>query len=440
MSYFGQRTLTAGTATNPVDPTTSPTGLGDRTKLPSGEPEAPIRETGCPDGYKGQNVQQADGSWALLSPCRAGFKPKKTPSGVVWCCPDGGEGGGENGSPCEGGYKGQQVKGTDGNWHLLSPCRDKHSAKKDSAGNIWCCPERTEPQGCEGGHPLVGTSQCGEGFQLKRINGSPWCCPTTPQGQSCEGGYKLADNPLLPEGGSPWGETPGYNRNLAEGHWVYKDGQYYNVNDVIAFQNGTGPAPTSLGTTACRKGYAKKSINGEDYCCPEAGPGPDPGDEDPDAGKWSFSPEMQDFFKNLIGRGQEYLARRPGYSDPMMSKMFGRDFDVLRQQGANRTSEAENFLSSQGLLGTGAAKDVMGDTAWQTERGIGDLMRDLAISAEDRKRTDRADYTDIANRIFGSGMNFETIGEQLNAGRRGEQTAYVAMLLQYLTSLMSGWQ
>ena len=59
----------------------------------------------------------------------------------------------------------------------------------------------------------------------------------------------------------------------------------------------------------------------------------------------------------------------------LMSTMFGKEFETVRGIGGRSREAVFDTLARQGLLGTGAAKGVAEDVAWQTERGITDLMR-----------------------------------------------------------------
>lgn len=64
-----------------------------------------------------------------------------------------------------------------------------------------------------------------------------------------------------------------------------------------------------------------------------------------------------------------------GYIDKLIEAMFGRGFERVRGIGGRTRESVFDMLAREGLLGTGAARGVAGDIAWQTERGISDLMR-----------------------------------------------------------------
>lgn len=61
--------------------------------------------------------------------------------------------------------------------------------------------------------------------------------------------------------------------------------------------------------------------------------------------------------------------------DQLIAGMFGKEFETVRGVGGRTREATFDMLARQGLMGTGAAKGVAGDIAWQTERGISDLMR-----------------------------------------------------------------
>lgn len=61
--------------------------------------------------------------------------------------------------------------------------------------------------------------------------------------------------------------------------------------------------------------------------------------------------------------------------DNLMTGIFGKEFETLRGIGGRTRESVFDTLARQGLMGTGAAKGVAEDIAWQTERGISDVMR-----------------------------------------------------------------
>lgn len=90
--------------------------------------------------------------------------------------------------------------------------------------------------------------------------------------------------------------------------------------------------------------------------------------------------------------------------DDLIAGIFGKEFETIRGVGGRTREATFDVLARQGLLGTGATRGVAQDIAWQTERGISDLLRDV---------------------------------EQIKYGREQES---LNMLLQYLFSMMGAWR
>ncbi|GAH85564.1 unnamed protein product [marine sediment metagenome] len=61
--------------------------------------------------------------------------------------------------------------------------------------------------------------------------------------------------------------------------------------------------------------------------------------------------------------------------DNLIAGMFGKGFETVRGIGGRTRESVFDTLAREGLMGTGAARGVSEDIAWQTERGISDLMR-----------------------------------------------------------------
>ena len=179
---------------------------------------------------------------------------------------------------------------------------------------------------------------------------------------------------------------------------------------------------------------------------------------------FEWSQDVQDLMSGMGTRGKEFLGMKPGLSDVAQRAMFGQNFETLRDVGARQPEMMRDYMASEGLAGTGAAQDIYRDLAWQTESGIGNIMQDLFLADEAQKREDRYGYTQAAQsilnelaglgaqqeglttdrinlgqNIFGTGMTFQTLLEQINAGRRGEGQNALNLLLQYLMGLMGSW-
>jgi hypothetical protein len=99
-------------------------------------------------------------------------------------------------------------------------------------------------------------------------------------------------------------------------------------------------------------GEGKVGFPGEPPLEPVIEPGIEPGIETP-----TEEPTSTDWIDNLI------------------AGMFGKGFETVRGIGGRTREGVFDTLAREGLMGTGAARGVSQDIAWQTERGISDLMR-----------------------------------------------------------------
>ena len=66
-----------------------------------------------------------------------------------------------------------------------------------------------------------------------------------------------------------------------------------------------------------------------------------------------------------------------GY-DALLDMLFGKEFETIRGIGGRSRESVYDALAREGMLGTGAMKGVASDVAWQTERGVTDLIRNMA--------------------------------------------------------------
>ena len=260
----------------------------------------------------------------------------------------------------------------------------------------------------------------------------------------CSGGYRLADNPIVAGGGNIWEDEVitsemGFFRNPdAAGHWLHKDGRWFHRKDIIdAINAGTLDTLAGQEGGMCAKGYQPKNINGESWCCPVAGAGTSTGTGE-GLGWWEPPSEMQNYYLNLMGRGQEFLDMPLGFTPEMINKWFGRDFELIRGMEGPMREQAMTTLGREGMLGTGAVPERMGKIAWDVESGISDLSRNLFLESEMQKKKDILDYSGMAQSIFGTGMGYNQLIEAINASRRGERQAAMDALMQWLA--MMSWR
>jgi hypothetical protein len=141
----------------------------------------------------------------------------------------------------------------------------------------------------------------------------------------------------------------------------------------------------------------------------------------------------------LSNRAGEYLNKKPGFGSSLLSQMFGQNYDAVRGAGKLSADQLMASLQGQGMLGTGSGNQALMNNAWNTERNVGDTTRQVQIANEEQKRKDLMDYTKMASDLTGQGVSFEQVREAINAARRGEGTTSMALMLQYLTTLMNSW-
>jgi len=156
-------------------------------------------------------------------------------------------------------------------------------------------------------------------------------------------------------------------------------------------------------------------------------------------GEYKWPSELVNLYNRLMGRAGEYLSRKPGYSQAAIEAIYGKGYENIRNLEQARRQQAIADLQREGMLGTGAGMAALRQIPWQTEQNVSDVIRDVFLGQEAPKRTDLASYTDIAQSLFGKGMNYQQILEAINAARRGEAQNALALWMQYLTNLMSSW-
>ena len=89
--------------------------------------------------------------------------------------------------------------------------------------------------------------------------------------------------------------------------------------------------------------------------------------------------------EQAIARPEEAEVGGGSYVDELMSAIFGEGFENIRGVGGRSREAVYDTLAREGLLGTGASQDVAKEMAWQTERGITDLTRDMTQMRADKE-------------------------------------------------------
>jgi len=351
---------------------------------------------------------------------------------------------------CVGGYESNAK--VDG---VYPDCKEGMVERTMPNGTRWCCPGGDLPEDCVA---FIEGQPCEDGYEMKMYNGVRYCCPEgDPTGDdACEGGHILDNRytggkgkglrPLTAEERDPYiPEDAGWMRSADwQGHQIWN--AEFGFQDLKAIHNyykggatdasglmGKGTRPIDF---ACEKGMTRKTIDGEQWCCPSGDGG---GGDGVGLGEYQWPAELQELYDLLMGRGKEFMGKETGYTDEAIRAMFGRDFENIRDVGARTAETGLSALQREGLMGTGASQDLASDAAWNTEQGISNTMRDLLVADEEKKKQDLLDHTGAAQSIFGGGIGYNSMLEQMNAGRRGEGRDSMAMLLQYLMSLMSSW-
>ena len=328
-------------------------------------------------------------------------------------------------------------------------CEDSICKKRKEGVNG----DEDEDEGCEGGYPKGTSPVCATGYEVRGIGGEAWCCPTE-------------EVPTLGEWEWPPEMRDFYEQLLGYGRDILGKGPYGGLGRFDLPEYLTGLFPQ----------FAERAGElAQPYALPE---------------------DIQRLMGGLATRGEEFLGRRPGYSDAVMRAMFGRDFERVRERGGRRAEEEMALARREGLAGTGAMRGLTSDIAWQTEQDVTNLMRDLFLAQEAQKRQDRYGYTEAAQRItddlarlrfgeeemglaragearglagtvgqmlfgeeaarmgrlgygmeqkrmaqdiFGQGMGYNQMIEAINAARRGEQQNALSMLLSYLFGMGQMW-
>uniref|UniRef100_A0A6M3J0B3 Uncharacterized protein n=1 Tax=viral metagenome TaxID=1070528 RepID=A0A6M3J0B3_9ZZZZ len=156
-------------------------------------------------------------------------------------------------------------------------------------------------------------------------------------------------------------------------------------------------------------------------------------------GEYQWPSELLDIYGRLMGKAGDILDMPYGYSPEALRTWFGQDFEKMRGTEAGTRETLLKDLGRAGQLGTGTALERLGKGSWETEKNVSDLMRDIFLQNELMKRSDLTTQTGLAQSLFGTGVGVEQALEAINAARRGEGQNALALLMAYITQLMSSW-
>jgi hypothetical protein len=229
-------------------------------------------------------------------------------------------------------------------------------------------------------------------------------------------------------GGGGGGEKPGDGKpyeGCPRGTKYYANSQADCVTGYVFISKPNNPG--YAGQCECQK-YCEDTGYGSD--CMGGGTGTGQG-----AGEFKWPAEMQGLYSALMGRANQVMGTKPGFNQGSLDQVFGAGFDKLRAGEANRRTSMMDTLGGEGILGTGVGLGQLADQAWQTESGIQNLARDVAILNEEQKRKDLESYTNLGQNIFGAGQTYNLGAESVNAGRRNERMSWLQMLYNLLNGL-----
>lgn len=370
--------------------------------------------------YLGKNGGITDTLFNLLPKADLGIRP-----GV-----NAGETGGTNVSDLVGGLK---------TFNKCKACINDKLETRDMPGKSTPCPAGWVPAGsaplpCEG--DISGTqceSNCIKNFTdpAQRAACIKSCSGTVPacvNDSDCGAGQKCVDGKCTSVVTPPAGNCGiGIDK---------KGGGLRNITTDCPCGDGFYRANEA---DACPAGYRTLGT-GEDARC-ECDSYVPPGDTTTTTmGEFTLPQNIQDLMSGLSTRAGEYLGKRPGYSDTILRTLLGQNYDAVRRAGTLTRNSALADLQTSGLLDTGAGAGQLAAGATATDQALADAKRNVIMANETKKTSDLSDFTKMASDLTGQQVGIQQVLEAINAARRGEGRSDLALMLQYLMSLMSSWK
>lgn len=321
----------------------------------------------------------------------------------------------------------------------IKDCRDKYTQPQaPPTGELNDCIQHCREQF---GEETQSKRRCVcEGIKQNGEDGGE----TGGEGGECSNGYKLSDSPLAAEGGKVWTEDGltaemGFVRNSAHAaHWLYKDGKWYKLGDVISAINAgdwTQAKPVEL-PGMCKKGWQPKTINGEWMCCQEGGGGGEGGA----GGMFNWSPELQNYFKRMMDRLSYLLDYPRGLTDEERQSIVNYALTGIQRQERGEMQSMRDRIARMGLLGSGFELREGEKIQRGTEEMKAQVRQGLAIDEINRRFQELMGTTSAAQGLMGLLMQGEVTPEQLNAARRAEGQQSLAMMLQFMQSMYGAGQ
>lgn len=378
-------------------------------------------------------------------------------------------GGIDPGEECEGGYLGEQVKGTDGEWHLLKPCNDGFFPERYGDENkIWCCPPSGKDcvtdadcaegeeciddvcvkkgEGCTGGYRMPsGASVCErEGFNVKTINNEAWCCPEDWDGEDPCPGVGLSGGIKVDTTGFEGGK--GQNMRASEigggflrsdeweGHWVWDPNtkKYYYKGDADLFVREGTPLPEGQ-DHVCPKYYTRTPEGTGQWCCydpdvPDGGPG----------GEFEWGEDLQALLARIMERANELLDYPRGLTPEERQGVINYAIEGVKAGERGQLQSSEDALARMGLAGSGFQLQEAADIQRGTTQAAGDIRREMAIDELNRRFGEYTTTTGMAGDFTNLLMGAEQVPEILSGARRQEGQFATSSMLAYFSSLMGG--
>ena len=292
----------------------------------------------------------------------------------------------------------------------------------------------------------ITDADCPEGFECK--NGS--CVKPTPEpGEGCEGGHLLDDRfksgkgrglrPLTAEERSPY-IPEGWSRSADwQGHIIWHPDYGFRDLKVAHDYYKSGSSDwTGVINSACEKGMERKTIDGEEWCCP-AGDGGGGGGNGDGGGEFKWSEGVQGALQKLLDR-YNYLMENPrGTSDAERQAIINFATERLKRGERGEMQSMTDRMSRMGLLGSGFQESEARGIQRGTREDVVSMQRQVATGELDRRFTELMGGTQMAQGLMGTMMTGEQIPEILSAARRGEGETAMQQFLAYLQMILGSY-
>jgi len=286
-------------------------------------------------------------------------------------------------------------------------------------------------------------ADCPEGFVCK--NGS---CVKPGTEEGCEGGHILDDRfndgkgsgvrPLTEKERSPYIPEGWFRSADWQGHIVWHpDYGYRDLKTTHDYYKSGSSDWTGVVNSACEKGMERKTIGGEEWCCPAEGGGG--GNGDGEGGEFKWSEGIEDALQKLLDR-YNYLMQNPrGTSDAERQAIINFATERLKRGERGTMQSMTDRMARMGLSGSGFQESAAQGIQRGTREDVVSMQRQVAEGELDRRFTELMGGTQMAQGLMGTMMTGEQIPEILSAARRGEGTAAMQQFLAYLQMILGSY-